>query len=105
MLPFEKAQPVYVGARAIGVGNAFTAIADDASACFWNPAGLIQSQGVRIFGMNKFLAALSMDLIPKGFLIHTGRPVSLGEIRLLLGQEVKIQTTPTMLSLGNLALT
>ena len=29
-----------VGVRAAGMGNAFTAVADDASAVFWNPAGL-----------------------------------------------------------------
>ncbi len=29
-----------IGARAIGLGGAFVAIADDASAVFWNPAGL-----------------------------------------------------------------
>lgn len=30
-----------VGARAIGLGGAFTAIADDATAPYWNPAGMI----------------------------------------------------------------
>jgi hypothetical protein len=30
-----------VGARAIGLGQAFSAIADDATAPFWNPAGMI----------------------------------------------------------------
>lgn len=30
------------GARAIGLGGAFVSIADDASAVFWNPAGLTQ---------------------------------------------------------------
>lgn len=29
-----------VGARAIGLGGAFTPVADDASAVYWNPAGL-----------------------------------------------------------------
>lgn len=30
------------GARAAGIGSAFTAVADDATAASWNPAGLIQ---------------------------------------------------------------
>lgn len=34
--------PVGSGARAAGMGNAFVAIADDASAAAWNPAGLVQ---------------------------------------------------------------
>src|SRR5213079_2874877 len=29
-----------VGVRAAGMGGAFTAVADDATATFWNPAGL-----------------------------------------------------------------
>ena len=29
-----------VGARALGMGGAFVAIANDATACYWNPAGL-----------------------------------------------------------------
>jgi long-subunit fatty acid transport protein len=34
--------PVGAGARAAGMANAFVAIADDASAASWNPAGLVQ---------------------------------------------------------------
>jgi long-subunit fatty acid transport protein len=34
--------PVGSGARAMGMGGAFIAIADDATAASWNPAGLIQ---------------------------------------------------------------
>ena len=34
--------PVGSGARALGMGGAFIAIADDATAASWNPAGLIQ---------------------------------------------------------------
>lgn len=43
-----------VGARAIGMGGAFVAIADDPSASFWNPAGLTRLED------NQFL--LSADL-------------------------------------------
>ena len=33
------------GARGLGMGGAFTAVADDASATFWNPAGLARNRG------------------------------------------------------------
>lgn len=65
-LPFESARPLYVGARALGRGNAFTAVADDATAGFWNPAGLIQGQGVRLFGVNKFHDRRDYRFDPKG---------------------------------------
>ncbi len=29
-----------IGARAVGMGGAFTSIANDATAMYWNPAGL-----------------------------------------------------------------
>ena len=31
-----------VGARALGMGSSFVSIADDATATYWNPAGLVQ---------------------------------------------------------------
>ncbi|MCH9007654.1 hypothetical protein IIA29_06555, partial [candidate division KSB1 bacterium] len=36
-----------IGAKALGIGRAFTSIADDASALYWNPAGMasLSSQG------------------------------------------------------------
>jgi len=39
------------GARAMGMGNAFTALADDPTAVYWNPAGLdyIYQQSVTLF--------------------------------------------------------
>ena len=40
-----SAQPFEVlGSRALGMGGAFVAVADDASGAFWNPAGLASGQ-------------------------------------------------------------
>ncbi len=40
----------YYGARPMGMGGAFTAIADDANAAYWNPAGMALNPGVDITG-------------------------------------------------------
>ena len=32
---------IAVGARAVGMGGAFASVADDATAPFWNPAGMV----------------------------------------------------------------
>ncbi|MFQ5599459.1 MAG: PorV/PorQ family protein [Candidatus Krumholzibacteriia bacterium] len=37
-----------ISARATGMGSAFTAVANDASAAFWNPAGLVEVDGTVI---------------------------------------------------------
>ncbi len=36
------------GARASGMGEAFTAVADDATSIYWNPAGMANVQGVAL---------------------------------------------------------
>jgi len=41
-----------VGARALAMGGAFVAVADDATAASWNPAGLAQIKDTRISGMS-----------------------------------------------------
>ena len=64
--PFEVSRPLYVGPRALAMGNAFTAVADDATAGFWNPAGLIQQQGVQLFAVNKFHNREAYKFDPKG---------------------------------------
>ena len=40
-------QKIGMGARAAGMGNAFTGVADDVTAVFWNPAGLILAKGTQ----------------------------------------------------------
>lgn len=47
-----------VGARALGMGSAFTALADDSTAAFWNPAGLAKLKKAEASFMH---ADLSMD--------------------------------------------
>jgi len=45
---FEDSRPLYAGCRQLAMGNAYIAGADDAGAGCWNPAGLIQWQGVKV---------------------------------------------------------
>jgi hypothetical protein len=47
-----------VGARALGMGSAFTAVANDSTAAFWNPAGLARLKKAEASFMH---ADLSMD--------------------------------------------
>jgi hypothetical protein len=48
-----------VGARALGMGGAFTAIADDATASYWNPAGLTKIENIEATFM--YSANMSVD--------------------------------------------
>ncbi len=51
-----------VGARAIGMGGAFVATANDVSAMYWNPAGIGQLQSVEaIFVHTEWLAEITYD--------------------------------------------
>ena len=49
---------VGVGARGVGMGNAFVAAVDDATASYWNPAGLLRSKGK---GMMTSVQPMSLD--------------------------------------------
>ncbi len=48
---FYRGGNLGVGVRAMGLSGAFTAIADDPSAGYWNPAGLVQVEQPEIMGM------------------------------------------------------
>lgn len=49
LMAFQAAQ-AYYGTRPMGMGGAFTAIADDANAAYWNPAGFAINPGVDLSG-------------------------------------------------------
>jgi len=57
-LPFVWGHSWGVGARAMGMGNGYTAVADDYSALFYNPAGLGQLKNSEIMGS---LSSLSVE--------------------------------------------
>ncbi len=40
-------QKIGMGARAVGMGESFISVADDSTASFWNPAGLILAKGTQ----------------------------------------------------------
>lgn len=61
-----------VGARALGMGGAFTAVADDPSATFWNPAGLAGVKSHELLAMHSELFG---DLIDRDFAAYV-QPVS-----------------------------
>lgn len=55
----------YVDARALAMGGAFAAIADNYSASYWNPAGVAKAGSSRVGGMhtNKFGQGINFNLL------------------------------------------
>lgn len=54
--------PVGSGARALGMGGAFIAVADDATAASWNPGGLIQLETPEISVVGAFVSRTEDNL-------------------------------------------
>lgn len=88
------------GARAAGMGNAFVSVADDATASFWNPAGLAFQSGREVTFMHaKWLPQLVDDMSYE-FLAYKQYVESLGgtlggNITFLnLGEQVWTMDTP-----------
>lgn len=52
-----------VGARAVAMGKAYSSLAVDGSAAFWNPAGLLRTPGRRNFfvGHTEYVADIALD--------------------------------------------
>jgi long-subunit fatty acid transport protein len=66
-----------IGARPIGMGGAYTAVADDANALFWNPAGLAlnPAYGGSVTAMNLLQ---SVSYASGGLVAPIGRRVAVG---------------------------
>ena len=50
-----------LGVRALGMGGAFVAVADDATATYWNPAGLTPVQSSAVLEMQRLNTRLGFD--------------------------------------------
>jgi len=56
------------GSRAVGMGEAYTALADEASGTYWNPAGLTNINGTElIFTHNQWLQDIKNEFVAIGF--------------------------------------
>jgi hypothetical protein len=67
-----------LGTRAAGMGGAFVAVADDASAVYWNPAGLATSG--RLFNISIDFSQGAPDLENTGFETDRDRSASLAAL-------------------------
>jgi long-subunit fatty acid transport protein len=67
-----------VGARAAGMGEAFAAMANDASALYWNPAGLVQFQDNEVIAAHtNWLVDIKHDFIGGVYHLSTEDAVGL----------------------------
>ena len=76
-----------VGARAIGLGRTFTAIANDASATYWNPAGIGALKTTEVMGSYTFLSMeRRFNSIAAAFPTHSIGTIGLSWINLNVGE-------------------
>jgi len=79
------------GARALGMGGAFTAVADDPSTTFWNPAGLatLKDRELLLMHSERFGDLIDRDFIaytqPVGWSIFGGESAGIGLSLIRLG--------------------
>lgn len=100
-----------VGSRAIGMGSAFSAVADDATAIYWNPAGLSRlPAGEAILIHTQWIADISFDFAALVIPIGASSAIG-GSITSLTMGEMEVTTiadpdgTGEKFAAGDLAMT
>jgi hypothetical protein len=79
------------GARALGMGGAFTAVADDPSTTFWNPAGLatLSDREILLMHSERFGDLIDRDFVaytqPVGWSLFGGESAGIGVSLIRLG--------------------
>jgi hypothetical protein len=73
-----------VGARALGMGGAFVAAAEDVTSIYWNPAGLASLDCPQIHGMHaeRFAGIVNWDFVGGGMQLRNNLAVGFGFFRL-----------------------
>ncbi len=86
---------ITVGARAAGMGNAFVAVADDASSLYWNAAGIARidtDKSQLSLNHANWIADMSFDQI--GYVFHVKRiPGAFGVSARALSMDPMVETT------------
>jgi|GEM_PF-114576 len=73
-----------VGARSLGMGGAYVAIAEDVTAIYWNPAGLVSMETLQIHAMHaeRFAGVVNWDFIGAGIPLKDHLALGFGFFRL-----------------------
>ncbi|MFC1568593.1 PorV/PorQ family protein [bacterium] len=73
-----------LGSRATAMGGAFTAVANDVSSIYWNPAGLAYGSVTQLTGMHseRFAGMVNLDFIAGTIMIHDKASLGIGYFRL-----------------------
>lgn len=73
-----------VGARPFGMGGAFTALSEDVTAIYWNPAGMVGIKKVEFHGMHaeRFSGIVNWDFVGAAMRINKKTSLGIGYFRL-----------------------
>jgi hypothetical protein len=85
-----------VGARGVGMGESFVAVANDASALYWNPAGLTQFQGEQVLvAHTEYVADIKHDYLGGVYHLTENDAVGLSFVSLhMKDMEITTETQP-----------
>lgn len=84
----EELPEFYRGVRAMGMGNAYTAVADDEDSVFYNPAGLAQIHQVRINLLNPKVSASKDDFSARSDVKNAAKSFDSASIARLFGKDL-----------------
>ena len=102
---------IEAGARAIGMGGAFVAVANDASSIYWNPAGMAKlSMNEVILNHTEWIAGINYDFAGIVLKIDDANAVGISYTGVNLGKDMEVRTilepegTGELFSVGDIAL-